>query len=343
MTYQKRRETIGAYQSGRVGARQMKRYLRNEISHDEWLALRRGNINASEAAIVCGEGPWGSPAILFAEKMGRRPPLSDSAAFRKGRWGEPAVFEALAEKFPEWETHRAAVYVVDEEKRQGSTPDGFARAPDRPGIGAVQAKTCSRTVFRRKWLLDPDDDVEFGEAMLPAEYTIQALQDARLNDCQWAVVPVLILGEYDWTFRMFEVEPSDELAARIDFHVAEYFEKYLDPGIMPPFEPQRDEQLIRQLYPRDAGTTIDLSGDNRAMQLVTDLGEVKAGIKRLETTEREIETELKGKLQENTFGLLADGRCLSWKTHNRKGYTVAPTTYRQLRVLKSAPQEEDDE
>ena len=62
---------------------------------DQWLAMRRDNVNASEVPIVCGEGAYGSLAELFAEKKGLRPPLVDSGVLRRGRWQEAAVFEAL--------------------------------------------------------------------------------------------------------------------------------------------------------------------------------------------------------------------------------------------------------
>lgn len=301
--------------------------------------LRKPNINSSETATVLGESAWGSPAILYAEKKGLRPPAEDTDIFTRGRWGEAAVFEALAELRPEWEVKRASVYVVDEEKRQGSTPDGFARAPDRPGIGAVQTKVVSSSVFRSKWLVNPDIDPRYGDSELPAAYRIQAIQDMRLNECQWAVVPVLVVTEYRWIFRMFDVEHDDVLADRIDAGIARFFADYLDPGIMPPFEFPRDAELVRRLYPKDAGTTIDLAGDNRAAELADHLTEVQAGVKRLEKQEADLKAELEAKLGPNTFGLLQDGRCLSWRTHNRKGYTVAPSTYRQFRILKQAPEE----
>ena len=311
-----------------------RRYARDKMTREEWLAARLPNINASEAAIVCGEAPWGSPAVLFAEKKGLRPPATDTAIFRRGRWSEAAVFEAMTDTYPEWEIQRASVYVVDEDKRQGSTPDGFARAPDRDGIGVVQAKSVSRSAFRQKYLLDPADDITTGEAELPAAYQIQTLQDMRLNDVEWGVVPLLIVSEFDWQFRMFDVWLNDALAVRIDYLIARFFREYLDPGIMPPFEPARDSELVKELYPRDDGTTIDLSLDNVANALVEDFTEVQAAIKRMRDRESEIKTELTAKLGAHTYGKLSEGRRLSWKLQHRKAHTVAASDFRVLRVVK---------
>lgn len=321
----------------------LKRYPRNEMTREQWLDARLANINASEAAVVCGVAPWGSPAVLFAEKKGLRPPLADNAIFRRGRWGEASVFEALAEIYPDWEIVRASVYAVDEDKRQGSTPDGFARRPEERGVGAIQTKVISRSVFRQKYLDDPADDIRSGAATLPPAYRIQTLQDMRINECEWGCVPILVVGEYDWTFRIFDVERDPVLEARIDHLIAQFFADYLDPGIMPPFEPTRDSELIRQLYPRDDGTTIDLREDNRAMQLVDDLAEVSAALKRMKDRKDEITTELEGKLAAHTFGLLADGRCLANKLQRRKAHPVKASEFRVLRVLKNAPEAIEEE
>jgi predicted phage-related endonuclease len=309
-----------------------------DVSRDQWLADRLRYIGASEVAIVCGEAQWGSAAALFAEKKGLRPPQIDTGVLRRGRWGEAAVFEALADERPEWEIRRAKVHVVNEETRCACTPDGFALAPDREGMGIVQAKVVSRAIFRQKWLYEPDDNA-YGEATPPISYVMQTLKEMELNELSWGVLAVLINGEYDWTFRLFDVERNPVLEDRINYNVAEFFRRYLDPGIMPPFEPQRDEQLVKALYPKDDGTSIDLTADNRAIALVDELIETQAACKRMQAQEKAIKTELQGKLGESTYGLLPDGRCLSWKHQHRKAYTVEAADFRVLRILKNTPEQ----
>ena len=127
--------------------------------------------------------------------------------------------------------------------------------------------------------------------------------------------------------------PRDiEVEDRIKYNVLKFWNDYLDPGIMPPFDPQRDERLIKLLYPQDTGTTIDLSRDNRALQLAEDYVMKQAGRQRLDKEMEAIRTELQGKIGDNTYGQLADGRRLSWKTQHRKGYTVGPSNPRVFRV-----------
>jgi predicted phage-related endonuclease len=305
---------------------------------ESWLDLRRADITASDVAIVCGEGAYASMAELYADKKGLRPPLVDSGVLRRGRWGEASVFEALLDENPGWEIRRAKIYLRDPELRLGATPDGFAIAPGRPGVGIVQAKTVSRYIFRHTWMVDPDDDLKYGDASIPESYRLQTVTEAMLADAQWACLAVLINSEFDWSFRLFDVERDPEIEDRIKYNVLKFWHDYLDQGIMPPFDPQRDERLLKLLYPKDAGTSIDLTRDNRALALTEDLVLKQAGVKRLTEQIDEIKTELQGKMGDNTFAQLADGRRLSWRTQNRKGYTVAPSHPRVFRVIKSKVQ-----
>jgi predicted phage-related endonuclease len=306
-----------------------------------WLAMRRRNVNASEVPTVCGEGAFGSLAELYAEKKGLRPPLVDSGVLRRGRWNEAAVFEALAEERPEWNLARAKIYLRDPELRLGATPDGFAIAPDRAGRGAIQAKTVGRSIFRRRWLQDPGADIATGEVLIPSYYVLQILTEMMLSGCSWGVLAVLIMSEFDSELRLFDVERNAEAEGRIEGKVADFWVRWFDPGIMPPFDPQRDEMLVKSLYPRDAGTTIDLTRDNRAAQLADDLIETRAALARLNKAEAAIKTELGGKLGEHTFADLAGGARLSWKTQHRRAHRVPASTFRTMKIAR--PQQDDGE
>jgi putative phage-type endonuclease len=301
----------------------------------DWLGARLQFVNASEVATVCGVAPYGSAAELYAEKKGLRPPLADSAVLRRGRWGEAAVFQALSDMRPEWQIQRAAIHLIDREKRIAATPDGFAYRPDRESVGLLEAKTVARSVFKQKWSGD-DEDGEDGEARVPPHYLLQVLTTMMLAECQWASVIVLSVGEFGWDFNLIDVERDPVVEQAILDDVAAFWRDYFDPGVMPPFEPQRDERLVKHLYPADDGTEIDLTSDNRALVAVDELIETQAALKRLETDEKSLKTELAAKLGEHTYGRLADGRRLSWKQQTRKAHSVAASTYRVLRVLKAS-------
>ena len=143
---------------------------------------------------------------------------------------------------------------------------------------------------------------------------------------------------------MFEVERDQEIEDRIKYNVLKFWHDYLDPNIMPPFDPQRDERLVKLLYPKDTGTTIDLTRDNRALALAEDLVLKQAGRKRLDTEIDGIKTELQGKIGDNSFATLADGRRLSWRasiaraTRSRRRARACSECSRQRKARHDTPE-----
>jgi hypothetical protein len=246
------------------------------------------------------------------------------------------VFEALADERPEWKIRRAKIYHLDRERHLGATPDGFAiRGGSR---GVIQAKVIARSAFRRRWLTTASDDLLTGDAELPIYYQLQALTEMMLSECEWGVLAVLVASEYDASLRTFDIERDGGLEQMIVGAVAKFKREHLDPGVMPDFAPQRDSELIRALYPLAAGTTIDLSSNNRVGELVEQWQELGAALARLNKQQKAAKTELEALVGEHTYGTLADGRCLQWRNEPRRAYSVGPTNPRVLRLLKSAPQ-----
>lgn len=308
----------------------------HRIDREMWLTLRRQDITASDVPAVCGEGMFGSAAKVWAEKRGLLLPQEMTEPMKRGIWGEAAVFEALAWERPTWDIRRAKVYLRDVAARLGATPDGAAIDPERPGIGMVQTKVIGERVFENDWLDNPSDNPHdpFASATPPLAYRLQTLTEAMLGAADWAVLVVLIVGQWKWSLRIFDVERHAAAETMIRGKVAAFWRDYLDTGIQPPIDPERDSELVKQLYARDDGTEIDLSSDNRMPELVDELATIKATIKGAETLKTAIETDIKAKMGEHTFGRLVDGRMITWKIQHRDGYTVNPTSFRVLRVLK---------
>lgn len=304
------------------------------IDRAAWLALRAHDITASDVPAVCGEGLYGSPAKVWAEKRGLLPPQEMTAAMERGLWGEAAVFEALAWKQPEWELRRAKVYLRDPAARMGATPDGAAIVPGRDGVVVVQAKVIAEPIFRDDWLVDPDDDIEFGEAKPPLAYQLQTLVESMLADACAGALVVLVVGMFKWTLRTFWIERHAGAEAMICERVASFWRDYLDPGIQPPVDPTRDSELVKRLWPQDDGSEIDLSAHPAAGAMVDERENIAARMKADKGRRDEIETSIKGLLGNSTYGRLADGRLISWKLQQRAAYSVEATEYRVLRVNK---------
>ena len=68
------------------------------ITHDEWLALRRTGIGGSDAGAIMGVSPYKGAYSVWADKIGKLPPIEDNEAMRQGRDLEDYVARRFAEK-----------------------------------------------------------------------------------------------------------------------------------------------------------------------------------------------------------------------------------------------------
>ena len=53
-----------------------------EISHGEWLTLRKKSIGGSDAGTLMDMNPWSSPLSLYADKKGLTTPKETTEAMR---------------------------------------------------------------------------------------------------------------------------------------------------------------------------------------------------------------------------------------------------------------------
>ena len=298
------------------------------LNRDHWQSLRTNDVTASDVAAVCGIVP--SRAKVWGVKKGILPPTEETNRLRAGRWFEPAAFEALAEVYPRLEVRRAKVYLRDSAARLGATPDAVAIDPDRDGIGIIEAKNVLPQIYLRDWCggdngAQPDP---------PFAYKLQTLTQAMLAGASWAAIVVLVNNPYDPLLRLIPVERHPGAEAMIRERVAAFWRDYMDPNVCPPLDPEHDDDLVKRLYPRDDGGEIDLTGDNRIMHLVDELTATKGKIKKLDKYESTLKTEIAEKLGTATYARLSDGRCLSYKLQNHRGYYVAPSSFRTIRILQ---------
>ena len=70
----------------------------NQMSREEWLALRMHGLGGSDAAAACGMSKWKSPLMLWLEKTGKQ---ASQAAGEAAYWGtimEPILRNEFAKR-----------------------------------------------------------------------------------------------------------------------------------------------------------------------------------------------------------------------------------------------------
>ncbi len=297
------------------------------IDREEWLARRRPNINGSEVAALFGLNPYMSPFALYAGKAGLADmAVPDSDVLRRGRILEPAVAAAVTEERPEWKIQKAAEYLWSPDWRLGCTPDFYIHCGAR-GTGVLQAKTAAKPVFEEDWQDGP-----------PQWIVLQTLQEMMLEDVAWGVIAALVMSSYTVELRLYEFERHAPAEKRIIAKAAAFWAD-VDAGRQPKIDYAEDGDVIKALFPRDDGTTLDLTGDNRMPALLEEFETFSAMGKHAEGKLKAVKAEIAAKLGDAATAMLP-GWQVTNKTQERAGYEVKPTSFRVLRVKRTESRQE---
>lgn len=294
-------------------------------SRDQWLALRRKDVTASVAGALLGIHEFTTAFGLWALKSGAvDEDPEETGPMKRGRLLEPVAVELLRERQPTWEITRGDVYLRDPDTRIGATPDVFVTDPER-GLGVVQIKSVEAGVFRRKW------KNEDGEVTPPLWVAVQGIVEAYLTGAKWAAVAPMVVG-YGVDLHVIDIPIHAGVIDRLKAETAAFWQR-VGEGRAPDADYARDGAIIAQLYARDDGTTIDLSGDNHLPALLEEDDQLSDQAATITARRKEIKNEVINKL-----GVAASATCQGWmisaKTIHRKAYPVAASSYRQFRTTR---------
>jgi predicted phage-related endonuclease len=298
-------------------------------SREEWLARRRQNVNASEAAALFGPDihPSLTPYKLWALKSGKIGDPEDNPTMRRGRKFEPVVLEILREDNPTWKLNKTALYFWDDQSLIGCTPDVDGTRPDIYGDGIIQIKTVGQFAFRRRW---HDDD---GNVAVPTWVAVQASIEAYLTGATWAGVAALRLGDGGIEIAYIEIPLKPHLIHAIEDQVAELWHRV---ATNRPYDPDfgRDRKVVFDLYEGGKGPTIDLSADAEFGEILQERAQLKQVEKAGENASnqrRTLDARIIAKLG-NAPSARSGGRVVTVKVVKKKAYTVKPQQYPLIQV-----------
>jgi predicted phage-related endonuclease len=266
------------------------------------------------------EGAWGSPFSVYASKLGVE--TEDNELLTFGREVEDAIAKMYS---------RQTERMVDDPGKYE-----IKRHPDIPWLGATLDRLTSgstkcpapsnddgplelKAVFAgkaRDWQEDP-----------PAHYQAQLQIQMACMNSDWGSLCALLGGvKLAWA----------DIVRDDDFLKAAYpqLEKFWFEHVKAQVPPAADGNVatsdaIKALWPVDDGKTVALNHD--ALLLAEQIDEWKAQKKLCEDSIKKRENHLKTQLGAATFGALPDGSMLTYKTTERAGYVVKPTSFRTLR------------
>lgn len=266
-----------------------------ELTRDDWLAVRRTGIGGSDAAAAVGLNPYMSPLELWLDKTGRGeglpgPDPNDTTS--PTYWGtllEPIV----AASYTKQTGNR--VRRVNAVLRHATIPFMLANV-DREVVGCRDVQ-----------LLECKTAGEFGarlwRAGVPEYVELQVQHQLAVTGKSAAHVAVLLCGQ---ALEVFRVERDDALIGRL-IELEARFWQYVECDKPPPADASESaDRALRHLYPGNGGT-VDFTDDRRLSAVFADLVAVRREIETRQATEAQLKQTIQQAMGDATRAVFETG------------------------------------
>jgi predicted phage-related endonuclease len=298
-----------------------------EITNDRlWLEWRREFVGASEIAAVFEMHPYKSKLELWAEKCGLLGAGAETSVMRRGKILESAVAVAAGIERPQWRLIKCDRYYSDDEIHIGCSPD-YMIFDDPRGVGVLQCKTANPQSFEENFA---------AESAPPFWIALQTATEVMMTDAAFGAIAVLLVDAWrEPVVRLFDVPRDHEAEIKLKEGCREFWEESVKTGKRPTPNPDRDRRLLPKIMTQEApGLEIDLSHDNELPGLLDMRLAAKETAKIAEAQCDRVEAMVMERMGANERALLPDGWRATWRIEPRRGYTVADSKPRVLRLLK---------
>jgi putative phage-type endonuclease len=266
-----------------------------ELSRDDWLAVRRTGIGGSDAAAAVGLNPYMSALELWLDKTGRadglpRPDPADTTS--PTYWGtllEPIVAAVYTQQTGN------RVRKVNAVLRHPTIPFMLANL-DREIVGARDVS-----------ILECKTAGEFGARLwregVPEYVQIQVQHQLAVTGKQAAHVAVLLCGQ---ALEVFRIERDDALIARL-IELEARFWHYVETDTPPlPDGSESADRALRHLYPGRGGT-VDFTDDRRLSSVFADLVAVRDEIEARQAIEAQLKQQIQQAMGDATRAVFETG------------------------------------
>ena len=274
----------------------------NDLSHVDWLEVRKNGIGSSDAAAAVGLNPYKSQLELWMEKTGRDENLQKPDANEDA---SPMYWGTLLEVFV------AAHYTKKTGNRvrkvnavlQHHEHSYMLANLDREVIGApdVQVLECKTTGMngQRLWR----DGV-------PEYIVLQVQHQLCVTGKQAADVAVLVCGN---DFRVYRIKRDDNMIARL-IELEQRFWHYVITDTPPPADgSDSSAAALQALYQNDTGTSIDLAQDVEMANVFHDLLMIRKTIADAVNIESLFKQKIQQRMGNVSIALFGDSGTVSWK------------------------------
>lgn len=258
--------------------------LSKDMSHLDWLKMRKTGIGGSDAGAICGLNPYASAMSVFYDKIAEEPEMEDNEAMRQGRDLEDYVAKRFCEA--------TGLKVRRSNMMYRSTENPFMIADvDRLIVGrdaGLECKTAS-AFNADKWK----------DGQIPSHYLIQCLHYMAVTGKREWYIAVVLLGR---DFRYQKITWDEELIPKIVEIERSFWNQNVIPGIMPGPDGSQicDEILSRHFHTAHRKKSIPLVGFDERLERREELMQM---IEHMEQEKRRIEQEIKCFMQDNELAV----------------------------------------
>jgi len=272
---------------------------------------RNKYIGGADIAALCGVSRYKGEYEVWLSKTSEAFQKPSSSAMEWGNRLEKVVADKFAENHA-FDLIPGRQIAHPEHAFVGGTPD-FIYVEADGSQGVLEVKTTNQ--YNAK-------DWDNGDC--PDEYLLQLQWYLMLTGLTYGYLAVLIGGQ---DYREVRIIADVKLHKNMLAIAQNFWHNYVETRTPPPCEMRAE--TIALVYGKDDGSTKQLT---RPASFIETLKAKEAEIKRIEAEVEAMKNEIKQALGESTFGLIDNRFLVEWKTVNRKGYEVKPTSYRQFRI-----------
>lgn len=269
--------------------------LPDAAEREAWLQERKTFLGATDIVSILGMSPYKTPLQVYLEKTGRLEPEPMSAPALRGIRMEPVVAQMYSDETGHSLRKGATVRMLDR-PYLAATPDYYSP------LSLVEIKTHSPRLAHEYGPPGTDE--------LPSREVVQVTW--QMHVCQAASCDLACLFGVD-DLRIYTVGYDRELGCSLE-QTAEAFWHDVIQADEPPVASAGDEDVLKRLYPSDAGA--EVMSDAELEEVIE---EMSLTLQRLRATEEALEGQ-KARIQQ-FMGSAAVLHCrhgaFTWKA--RKG------------------------
>lgn len=276
---------------------------RKNMSHEDWLQLRKGYLNISEVSAALNLNPFKTAMSLWASKTGvYDEPYTDNRYMEWGRIMEPVLLDYYAQKYNcQIKTVPYILQSVEYRYICGNI-DAVALYPDG-SKKIIEVKTTSSI-----------NENEWKDGGCPIYYYIQIMLYEWLTGVHDGQLICLIGGN---DFRVVDVPYNQAVVDSLLAQCEIFWNRVANNIPLPPVD--KDNSLLSKIYPTSNENVVQLEAE--FAEKLQQLDELKQKESEIKAAKNVIEAEIKQAMAENEMGIVGDWK-VTWKTSSRSSFSA---------------------